>query len=229
VLRDQGKPGLEGAGASRRTWLPVLAGIARRRDEKGERFLLELTMPEEASAVHGAPRWLTVEVAFPDAVREVRLTVQWFDKPASRLPEALWCSFVPPVTAGGGWWLEKMGQWVSSVDVVPKGNRRLHAVGSGVEYRDQATGDRRQATGERTAVDRRLSTVDSLVIETVDAPLVAVGAPALLEFGDDLPRAEEGVHVNLFNNVWGTNFPQWFGEDARFRLVIRPATASAEG
>ena len=29
-----------------------------------------------------------------------------------------------------------MGQWLSSVDVVPRGNRRLHAVGTGVEYRD---------------------------------------------------------------------------------------------
>lgn len=211
VLRDQGKPGLERTGASRQTWLPVLAGIARRRDEAGERFLLELTMPEEASAVCGAPRRLTVEAALPEAKREVRLTVQWFDKPPSRLPEAIWYSFVPPVTAGG-WWLEKLGRWVSSQDVVPRGNRRLHAVGSRVEYREEA-----------------LSTVDSLVIETVDAPLVAVGEPALLEFREDLPRPEEGVHVNLVNNVWGTNFPQWFGEDARFRFVIRPARASVGG
>jgi hypothetical protein len=124
------------------------------------------------------------------------------------LPEALWCSFVPPVTAGGGWWFEKVGQWLSGADVVPKGNRRLHAVGVGAEYRDER---------------------NRLAIETLDAPLVAVGAPVLLEFRDDLPKPEGGVHVNLFNNVWGTNFPQWFGEEARFRFVMRPATVSAGG
>lgn len=208
VLRDQGKPGLEGAGASRQTRFPDVTGIFRNRDGGGERFLLDLTMPEEASAVYGAPRRLTVEVAFPDAAGEVRMTVQWFDKPVCRLPEALWCSFVPPVTAGGGWWFEKVGQWLSGADVVPKGNRRLHAVGVGAEYRDER---------------------DRLAIETLDAPLVAVGAPVLLEFRDDLPKPEGGVHVNLFNNVWGTNFPQWFGEDARFRFVMRPATVSAGG
>jgi hypothetical protein len=29
------------------------------------------------------------------------------------------------------------------------------------------------------------------------------------------------MHVNLFNNVWGTNFRMWFDEDARFRFVLR--------
>jgi hypothetical protein len=208
VLRDQGKPGLEAAGATRQTWFPMLAGLFRDRDGDDERVLLELTMPDEASAVYGAPRRLTVELDFPKAIREVRLTVQWFDKPACRLPEAVWCSFVPSVAADGGGWLEKMGQWVASVDVVRRGNRRLHAVGAGVEYRD----------GQ-----------DRLMVETLDAPLVAVGAPALLEFSGDLPQPKDGVHVNLFNNVWGTNFPQWFGEDARFRFVLRPAKASAGG
>ena len=28
------------------------------------------------------------------------------------------------------------------------------------------------------------------------------------------------MHVNLYNNVWGTNFPMWYEEDARFRFVL---------
>jgi hypothetical protein len=98
------------------------------------------------------------------------------------------------------WWVEKLGEWLPAADVVPNGNRRLHAVGTGVLSRD--------ATGR-------------LLIETLDAPLVAVGTPSLLDFRNDLPPPAEGVHVNLCNNVWGTNFPQWFGEDARFRFTLR--------
>jgi hypothetical protein len=29
------------------------------------------------------------------------------------------------------------------------------------------------------------------------------------------------MHFLLFNNLWGTNFPMWSGEDARFRFVLR--------
>jgi hypothetical protein len=29
------------------------------------------------------------------------------------------------------------------------------------------------------------------------------------------------VHCNLFNNAWGTNYIMWYGEDMRFRFVIR--------
>ena len=28
------------------------------------------------------------------------------------------------------------------------------------------------------------------------------------------------VHVNLFNNMWGTNFPQWIGGGTRSRFVL---------
>lgn len=206
VLADQSKPGLEGSVASRRTLWPALSGISRRRDETADAFLLELVMPVEASVTHGAPRRLTLEVEFPDDRRELRMTLQWFDKPACRLPEAVWCSFRPLVAAGGTWWVEKLGQWHLTTAVVPNGNRRLHAVGTGVAYRDTA--------GE-------------LLIETRDAPLVALGEPSLLDFRNELAEPDEGVHINLVNNIWGTNFPQWFEDDARFEMVIRLADAGA--
>jgi hypothetical protein len=77
----------------------------------------------------------------------------------------------------------------------------MHAVGTGVSYRD--------AQG-------------SLLLETLDAPLVAPGQPSLLNFNNQLPDLQKGMHINLYNNVWGTNFPQWDEEDARFRFVLRP-------
>ncbi len=57
--------------------------------------------------------------------------------------------------------------------------------------------------------------------ETLDAPLVAPGEPSLLNFSNRQPPLRQGVHFNLYNNVWGTNFPMWYGEDARFRFVLR--------
>jgi len=85
--------------------------------------------------------------------------------------------------------------------VVPNGNRYLHAVGDGgVTVEDG--GHRFQAI-------------------SLDAPLVAPGRPSLLDFNNDLPNLQHGMHFNLYNNVWGTNFPMWFGEDCRFRFMNR--------
>ena len=79
------------------------------------------------------------------------------------------------------------------------GNRHLHAVGRGVTCADG----------------------DALLrIETLDAPLVAPGTPSLLDFNNNQPDLTQGVHFNLHNNLWGTNFPMWFEDDCRFRFKV---------
>ena len=42
----------------------------------------------------------------------------------------------------------------------------------------------------------------------------------LLNFTNDLPKLEHGMHFNLYNNLWGTNFPMWYEEDMRFRFKL---------
>ena len=46
-----------------------------------------------------------------------------------------------------------------------------------------------------------------------------IGEPNLLEF-DDTKRTGSCVSVNLYNNIWGTNFPMWYGEDGKIRFKI---------
>ena len=50
---------------------------------------------------------------------------------------------------------------------------------------------------------------------------VAPGEPSLLNFTNEQPDLSKGVHFNLHNNLWGTNFPMWFEDDCRFRFRIR--------
>ena len=113
----------------------------------------------------------------------------------------MWCSFQPVAMDQGGWRLHKLGQWISPHEVVAGGNRRLHAVQDGVRYREGARG---------------------LHLDTLDAPLVAPGRPLLYDFSGDQPEMNHGVHVNLWNNWWNTNFPYWSDHDglARFRLTL---------
>ena len=199
AIPDYTKPGIAAAGAVSRWWLPRLTGLWHTRLAAGERILVELAMPAEATERFGCPRLVTLAIELPDAEPAAYLDLSWFEKPACRLPEALWLSFSPPAVDVDGWLLEKMGRPIAPREVVHNGSRRLHAV-EAIRYRNLR---------------------EHLRIETLDAPLVAPGEPALLNFTNQSPPLRQGMHVNLYNNVWGTNFPMWYEEDARFRFVLR--------
>jgi hypothetical protein len=74
------------------------------------------------------------------------------------------------------------------------------------------------------ALDRGFSYRDgsaSFAVETLDAPVVALGEKSPLNFSTSQPDLAGGVHCNLFNNAWGTNYIMWYGEDMRFRFILR--------
>lgn len=55
-------------------------------------------------------------------------------------------------------------------------------------------------------------------IETLDAPLVAPYGRNLLRRRN--PTDTQNLFFNLYNNVWNTNFPMWFADDAKFRFAV---------
>ena len=62
---------------------------------------------------------------------------------------------------------------------------------------------------------------DSFTVDTLDAPVVALGERNPLIFSNDQPDLARGIHSCLFNNAWGTNYIMWYGEDVLARYVIR--------
>ncbi|HJQ29469.1 MAG TPA: DUF5054 domain-containing protein [Rubrobacter sp.] len=200
AAEDYGKPGIERYAGEGGMWDLRMVGLYEREDDSGHHLLVELEAPEERPDGYGCPGRVTVGVTFPYDERAVYLDLRWFDKPACRLPEALWFTFAPDAPNEERWTLEKMGRWISPLEVVPGGNRKLHAVSGRVEYSDEC-GD--------------------FLIDTLDAPIVAPGEPSLLDFNDRQPPLLHGMHFNLYNNVWGTNFAMWNDDDARFRFLLR--------
>ena len=201
--KDFGKPNIERFGAESRDWLPSVAALDVDEDDDGHHLLarLEVNDPEALRSGRASfPQKMYLEMMLPKAEPVIHMNFSWFQKPATRLPEALWLSFHPIAPDPKGWMLEKSGQPVSPLDVVQSGNRHMHAVSKGFGYKDDG--------GE-------------LFVETLDAPVVTLGTKSPLPFSKHQPDLSAGVHCNLFNNAWGTNYIMWFGEDMRFRFLLR--------
>jgi hypothetical protein len=201
--KDFGKPNIQHFGAESREWLPSVVDLQVEEDKQGHRLLAHLEINDAEATRSGRasfPRRMYLEMLLPKADPVIELNFSWFGKPATRMPESLWLSFRPIALDPKGWMLEKSGEPVSPLDVVPSGNRHLHALSKGFSYTDKS---------------------GAFSVDTLDAPLVALGVKSPLYFSNRQPDLSAGIHCNLFNNAWGTNYIMWFGEDMRFRFLLR--------
>ncbi len=190
AVLDHDKPGLGASGAAlSKVFVPSL-------ESAGDGGVL-LSMPAEAVERFGAPRQLALEFLPDDGVLQLRLSLR--DKPANRMPEASFLSFMP---AGAKDWLfRKMGLWHPAGSFARSGGAQLQAV---------------------NAVSGEIADVGPVVVQPLDTPLVAPQSWDFMTFCRGLPDFEEGIRFNLHNNKWGTNFPMWWEGDfsTRFRISL---------
>ncbi len=156
-----------------------------------EKIVIRYFFPKAAHKEFGCP--LMFDVVITADEKALYFDVAWFNKPANRAAEAFWIGFRPIAKNKR---ISKLGSLIDPKFVVDNAQSRLHATDYGVVY-------------------------DNVSIESLDAALVAPQEPMLLSFRDTKPADDEGINFNLYNNIWGTNFPMWYDEDARFRFVFR--------
>ncbi len=203
ALKDFGKPNIERFGAKNQDWQAESADVQVEETGDADRVLVELHLKDEAAFQSGRaafPRKVFIELLLPKSEPVIHLTLSWFGKPATRMPEALWLTFNPIAEDQKGWTLEKTGEAISPFDVVVSGNRSMHCLQKGFGY---AQGEHRFA------------------VETLDSPVAALGERIPLRFSNDQPDLSKGIHSCLFNNAWGTNYIMWYGEDVRARFILR--------
>lgn len=143
----------------------------------------------------GGFRRVTLELTLPDDRPAIQARLQWFGKSPDRQPHAAWLEFHPAVKCDFCRFT-KLGEPIDPTDVVAGGGRALHAIDGTVRW-------------------------GNLEAESLDAPLLAPGRRALGDFPDTLPDPDAGISFNLYNNLWGTNFPMWFGDNMLFRFELR--------
>lgn len=191
LLAEFAKRGLAGTQAVSRWWEPELRSLS----VAGKRLVLELAFASEAVELAGAPT--AVELVYEVGEHRLDARLSWSGKHPTRLPEALWWTFQPRIDDLASWRCDKLGAALDPAGTVARGGRWLHGIGDGAT----ADGGRVRFTSP-------------------DAHLVALGEPLLYAFPDRRPDPAGGLHLNLVNNLWGTNFPMWCGDDLAFRAGL---------
>ena len=90
------------------------------------------------------------------------------------------------------WKVHKMGKWIDAEQIL--GSPLISGTDQGVRN-------------------------SSLQIIPLDSALVAPFGRRLLEY--NVQEKRQDLYFNLYNNIWNTNFPMWYSDDAKFRFLIR--------
>ncbi len=150
----------------------------------------------------GAPKNIEIKYTLEDnkLISEIIFT----NKDASRLTEALFAHFGAPIDKASLRY-KKLGRNIDPYDIVKNGNRNLAAVES-VSF----------------SINEK-----SFEIKNCHSPLVALGKGKILEFDNEYADCADSISFCLHNNVWGTNFPLWYSDNAyfRFELSFKPEGA----
>ena len=198
AIHDFGKRELNKSNAKSATLVATLKNSKVKKDKKNTVIQCALQFPENSDVDPSVlPGSVNIEYTIPNAGKMMEMKVSIINKPAVRLPESYLLSFIPKGIQSI--LVEKTGFMVDVCDVVEGGNRQMHAVDN---YLDIIT--------EKGTVR----------ITSLDAPIVAIGERKMLNYSKNLPDVSQGVHLCLFNNLWGTNFTMWWEGSISFRFKI---------
>lgn len=198
ALDDIGKTGLDRSNAVSVSLHAQTIGRTIKKEPKGTRIISDLAFPQHEQ-VDGRcyPEQMQIDCFLHKNGRKADIALTVFHKPAVRLPEAYWISFnanrISKIIA------EKLGERVDLSDVVAKGNRQMHGID---RYVDLTT-----ATG-------------TIRIWSETAFLVNIGEANGLAYSTEYADKEGGIHFNLCNNLWGTNFSMWNEGSLTYRFTI---------
>ncbi len=162
--------------------------------ENQVKITINLACDQEVCRLNGAPR--LCQAVYTLNEKGVSLEFSWFGKDANRLTEAMYLHLTP---AKGDLTLSKLGQWINPNEVVDMGGKKLHAV----------------------SLARLQTNKNSYIFKNHHSPLLSLGKGKILEYDNKIEDyKKDGITYVLHDNVWGTNFPLWYEDNAYFKFEI---------
>lgn len=142
----------------------------------------------------GAPR--LIQIIYSLSEKGLEIDLSWYGKDANRITEAIYFHLFP---FGDDVKYRKLGSLVDPMNIASMGGRNLNVT---------------ESTQIKQGGNR-------YTIKNLHAPIVSAGKGKILEFDNKYEDIEkDGLTYVLYNNVWGTNFPLWYEENARFIFRI---------
>lgn len=160
----------------------------------GVRISAMLECDKKLSEELGAPR--SFQILYTLTADGLKIEVLWFKKDANRLTEALFLRLFPNCSDLS---MTKINENINPLSVVEDGGRNI------------------------SAVFRVNFSVENQNFKIINkhAPLLSIGKGKILQFDNKLEDCgKDGISYILYNNVWGTNFPLWYEDNAYFDFEI---------
>lgn len=143
----------------------------------------------------GAPR--EVQAVYTLSADGLKFDILWCAKDADRLTQAVFLHLYPNTDELS---LIKLGSRIDYKSTVSMGGRNLHAVERCIM---------KTASGDFTLINHH-------------SPLLSVGRGKILEYDNKIEDVRrDGISYVLYDNVWGTNFPLWYDDNALFSFEIK--------
>lgn len=163
-------------------------------EEKQIKVFVNLTCSKAVCEKAGAPR--DVQVVYTLSSEGIQFDVIWCGKDANRLTEAIFLHLYPNA---GDFKLVKLGGQIDYKSTVSMGGRNLHAV-------------------EQSIMKKDFGNFDFI---NYHSPLISIGKGKILEYDNKIEDIKkDGISYVLYDNVWGTNFPLWYEDNALFSFEI---------
>lgn len=164
------------------------------KEENAVKVLANLKCDKAVCEKAGAPR--RVQVIYTLKNDGLKFDVLWLGKDANRTTEALFLHMYPAFSEMS---LIKLGSKIDYNNVVSMGGKKLHAVEKCIF--ENASG--------------------AFSILNYHSPLLSLGQGKILEYDNKIENAQkDGISYVLYDNVWGTNFPLWYEDNAMFSFKI---------
>lgn len=164
------------------------------KGEASVKILANLQCDKALCENAGAPR--SVQILYTLHSGGLRFDVLWYGKDANRLTEAVFLHLYPNADDFS---LVKLGSRIDYKNVASMGGKNLHAV-------------------EKCVLQNHSGSFDFV---NYHSPLISIGRGKILEYDNTIESIEkDGIAYVLYNNVWGTNFPLWYEDNARFTFEI---------
>lgn len=193
---DFGRPLLKYADGKypERSFYYKMDGAYVSEEEKQIKVFVNLKCSHAVCEKAGAPR--DVQVVYILSSDGIQFDVLWCGKDANRLTEALFLHLYPNA---GDFKLVKLGGQIDYKSTVSMGGRNLHAV-------------------EKSIMKKDFGNFDFI---NYHSPLISIGKGKILEYDNKIEDIKkDGISYVLYDNVWGTNFPLWYEDNALFSFEI---------